>query len=141
MSDRAASNAEIVRGLYSEDLTTWDEATVNHWHEHHWDPEITWRAIEGAPDDVGLMHGPDRLRQYYAEWIEMFSDISIELTGITDVGELVVATYKVSARSRSAGMVTELTYSAVLELRDGRIASGREYATVEEAVAAARAGT
>jgi ketosteroid isomerase-like protein len=140
MSESAGSNAGVIRGLYGEGPTAWDEAVVDHWYEHRWDPEIEWRAIPGAPDDVGLMPGRDRLRQYYAEWLELFEDITIELTEVRDVGELVVASFKVSARSRSAGMVTELSYSAAMELRGGRIVAGREYATVEEAVAAAEQG-
>jgi hypothetical protein len=27
--------------------------------EEFWDADISWRAIEGAPDDVGEMHGPE----------------------------------------------------------------------------------
>ena len=31
-----------------------------------WAADINWRAIEGAPDDVGVMQGPEALRRYEA---------------------------------------------------------------------------
>jgi ketosteroid isomerase-like protein len=86
------------------------------------------------------MHGRDQLRRYYDEWLELFEDITIEATGLREVGASVVATFSVSARSRSAGMVTELAFAAVIKIGDGRIVGGREYATLEEAVAAAESG-
>jgi ketosteroid isomerase-like protein len=134
------SDAETVRSFYGEGPTTWDEAKLDHWYEHIWHPEIDWRAMEGAPDDVGPMHGRDQLRRYYDEWLELFEDITIEATGLREVGASVVATFSVSARSRSAGMVTELAFAAVIKIGDGRIVGGREYATLEEAVAAAESG-
>ena len=35
-----------------------------------WDPDIDWRAAEGAIDDVGEMHGPVAVRRYIQDWID-----------------------------------------------------------------------
>ena len=37
-----------------------------------WDPEIDWRAIEGAPDDIGVFKGHEAMRRYWGEWLEIF---------------------------------------------------------------------
>ena len=39
-----------------------------------WDPDIDWRAAEGAIDDVGEMHGPVAVRRYIQDWIDTFDD-------------------------------------------------------------------
>jgi ketosteroid isomerase-like protein len=41
-----------------------------------WAADINWRAIEGAPDDVGEMQGPEALRRYFQDWIDTFDDVS-----------------------------------------------------------------
>ena len=33
-----------------------------------WDPDIVWRAAEGAVDDVGEMHGRVAVRRYAQDW-------------------------------------------------------------------------
>ena len=100
-----------------------------------WDPDINWRAIEGAPDDVGEMHGPEALRRYFGEWIEMFDDLSLEMQQLLEVGDdLVVTTQRASGRAKLSGIETELVYAVVYTIRDGKIARGREYLTLEEAL-------
>jgi len=37
-----------------------------------WDPDIDWRAAEGAIDDVGEMHGSVAVRRYIQDWIDTF---------------------------------------------------------------------
>ena len=53
-----------------------------------WTPDINWRAMEGAPDDVGEIQGREALRRYYQDWIDMFDNISVIpeelLDGATD---------------------------------------------------------
>jgi ketosteroid isomerase-like protein len=130
--------AETVASWYAsgEELT---EATVAEWAETIWHPQIEWRAMEGAPDDVGPIHGRERLARYYLEWVELFEDMHAELLEQHQVGERVVLAMRVSARSRSTGVPVDLHYSVVLELSGDKIIRGREYATVEEALAAAAA--
>ena len=30
----------------------------------YWHPDIEWRAIEGAPDDIGVFKGHEAMRRY-----------------------------------------------------------------------------
>jgi ketosteroid isomerase-like protein len=105
--------------------------------EEYWDPDIDWRAMEGAPDDVGEIRGPAAMRRYYAEWVEMFDDIKIVATVVRDMGDgRVVTEQQVTAKAKRGGGITRLDYAAVQTVRDGKVVRGREYATVEEALAA-----
>ena len=131
------SNVDLVAGWY-EETGEWTPATVEWWAQNVWHPDIEWRAIDGAPDDVGLMKGQDRLRRYYGEWLELFEGIKHEVLTREAVGELVVLGMRVTACSRSTGMPLDLVYAVVHELGDdGRLVRGNEYATVEEALGAA----
>lgn len=103
-----------------------------------WSPDITWRAVEGAPDDVGEMRGPDRVRRYLADWSESFGDITVEPTHVLDLGGgRVIATLKLCARGRTSGVEATLEFAALYEVRNHLIASVREYASAERAIAAA----
>lgn len=131
------SNADTVAGWH-EQTGEWDPPTIDWWAENVWHPDIEWRAIEGAPDDVGEMKGRERLRRYYDEWLEMFDGINHEVLARHDVDHLAVLGLRVTARSKSTGMPLELNYAVVHELSDdGKLLRGREYATVEDALRAA----
>ena len=102
-----------------------------------WAADINWRAIEGAPDDVGEMHGPEAMRRYYQDWLEMFDGITNVPEELLDVGDdRVVAVHHVTGRARASGVETELRLAVVYTLRDGKIVRGREYIDKEQALEA-----
>ncbi len=86
-------------------------------YENVWAPDIDYRAIEGAPDDVGPILGRDAMRRYTAEWQEMFDDFAGVAEEVIDAGDGLVIT--------------------IVTIRDGRIVRGREFLTREEALKAA----
>jgi ketosteroid isomerase-like protein len=133
----APRDAEIVRGWFAERAGKLDAVTVMWWYENSWHEDISWRAIEGAPDDVGEMHGRDRLRAYYEEFLEAFEGIVMDPIEIADIGEYVMVELHVEARSRAGGVPTEIRFGLLYRLRDGKVAWGREYASRDEAIAAA----
>jgi ketosteroid isomerase-like protein len=106
--------------------------------EGYWDPDIDWRAIEDAPDDVGEIRGAEAMRRYYEEWVEMFDDITNTPTSLRDLGDgRVVSEHHVTGTPKRGGGALELDYAVVQTVRDGKIVRGREYATLEEALDAA----
>jgi ketosteroid isomerase-like protein len=126
-------NVEVVEAAFKAWAEDGLDALAGHWSE-----DIDWRAMEGAPDDHGPIHGKDAMRAYVQDWIDMFDDFKTEPVEIIDAGEdKVVAVLRASGRAKLSGIETDLTYAAVCAIRDGKISRGREYATREEALEAA----
>jgi ketosteroid isomerase-like protein len=103
----------------------------------YWDPDIEWRAVEGAADDVGVIQGEAGLRRYYEDWIEIFEQLRAEVQEVIfEEDERVACVIRNSGRARASGIHTGGRYYIVCTLREGKIASGREYATRAEALEA-----
>jgi ketosteroid isomerase-like protein len=66
----AADNVEIVRAYLGALADGGSGGPAK-----FWDPDISWRAIEGAPDDVGEMVGAAAVLRYLQDWVDMFDDI------------------------------------------------------------------
>jgi ketosteroid isomerase-like protein len=131
-------NVELVRTWYTRFPVINGEA-LDFLYEHVWDPAIDWRAIAGAPDDLGPIEGRDAMRRYLEELLEIFEDVALEAEEIIDGGEdRVIVVLRMTGRARLSGAETELRFVILLMLRDGRIVWGREYATKEESLEAAR---
>jgi ketosteroid isomerase-like protein len=93
------------------------------------DENIEWRAVEGAPDDVGEIHGVEAMRRYLGDWLETFDDITSVPTEVLDLDdERVLGVLRVNGRARLSRIETELSYAVIYTLRDGKIMGGREYA-------------
>lgn len=104
-----------------------------------WHPEIEWRAVEGAADDVGVMRGQDAVRAYYQDWIDTMDELRAEVDEILfESGDQVAAVVSNSGRGRASGVRTQGRYFVSCTVRDGVIVSGREHETGERAVAAAK---
>jgi ketosteroid isomerase-like protein len=102
-----------------------------------WHPEINWRAMEGAPDDVGEMTGKDAVRRYAQDWFDTFDDFSTTAEEIVDLGgDRVLAVQRISGRAKLSGVETQYRYAVVYTLRDGLIVRGREYVDREQALKA-----
>ena len=126
-------NVEIIRRagevFNAGDLARWLE---------FYDPEVDWRAIEGALDDVGEMHGTEALRRYVEDWTDDFEGFTVVLDELLEIeGDRVVAVQQVMGRARLSGIETQLRYAVLYTLHDGKIVRGREYKDKEEALRAA----
>src|SRR5829696_1069851 len=107
---------------------------LNTWFEYIAD-DIDHRAVEGAPDDPGPIHGKDALRAYVQDWRDTFDDFTSEPVELIDGGEdNVVAVTRISGRAKLSGVETDLTFAALYTLREGKIVRGREYWTRDEAM-------
>ena len=52
----------------------------------HWTDDIDYRAIEGALDDRGPMHGKDAVRAHIQDWLDMFDPLKVEPMELIDEG-------------------------------------------------------
>jgi ketosteroid isomerase-like protein len=104
----------------------------------YWSEDVDHRAIEGAPDDRGPIHGKHALRAYVQDWLDTFDDVNTEVVELIDAGgDKVIAVLELSGRGKLSGVETKLFYAVVYTIRDGKIAQGREYATRDQARVAA----
>jgi ketosteroid isomerase-like protein len=126
-------NVELVRhaavAFNSGDLDTLSEYIAD---------DIDYRAVEGAPDDHGPIHGKDALRMYVQDWLGTFDEFRGEPIELIEAGDdKVVAVTRISGRAKLSGVETDLTYAALYTIRDGRVVRGREYWSRDEALEAA----
>jgi ketosteroid isomerase-like protein len=125
-------NVEIVRQYFPAYDRDGVDGLAEFWH-----PDINWRAAEGALDDVGLMEGPDAIRNYLRQWEETFAEGRMEVEELIDAGDQVVAVVRGIGRMKDSDAELDMRYAIVFTTRDGQIASGREYFTREQALEAA----
>ena len=125
-------NVETVRRSFAAYDSGGLDALAEFWH-----PDIDWRAAEGALDDVGLIRGPDGLRQHYRQWEETFDAVRMEAEELIDAGDQVVALVHAFGRMKDSDAEVDIRFAVVISIRDGKITTGREYFTREEALEAA----
>jgi ketosteroid isomerase-like protein len=130
----ATASSDVVRRYFR----TFESGGVDAAAEF-WDPEIEWRAMEGAADDAGVIRGHDALRRYYQDWIDTLAELRAEVEEILfESGERVAVGVRNSGRGRVSGAAAEGRYYVACVVRDGRIVAGREYATREQALEGVR---
>jgi ketosteroid isomerase-like protein len=125
-------NVELVRQYFPAYDRDGLDGLAEFWH-----PDINWRAAEGALDDVGLMEGPDAIRDYIRQWEETFEGGRMEAEELIDAGDQVVAVVRGIGRMKDSDAEIDMRYAIVFTIRDGKIATGREYFTREQALEAA----
>jgi ketosteroid isomerase-like protein len=102
-----------------------------------WDADITWRAIPGAPDDVGEMRGRDAARRYTQDWLDTFENFAVVPEELLDLGDdRLLAVLRLEGRARQSGAQSELRYAVLYRLCAGKIVDVREYADRDQAVEA-----
>lgn len=127
-------SADVVRSYFRTFESGGVDAAAEFWH-----PEIEWRAVDGAADDVGVIRGREALRRYYEDWIDTLAELRAEVEEILyETDDRVAAVIRNSGRGRASGAPTKGRYYVACIVREGRIVAGREYATREEALEAVR---
>lgn len=98
----------------------------------------TPRELVAEPDTY---RGPDGIRRYFESFYEAMDRVGFEPHDFIPAGERVVVPVTLRARGRTTGIETEQHLAQVWELRDGKAYRIEVYATVEEALAAARSAS
>ena len=125
-------NVEVVRLQFEAFEQEGVDAAARFWH-----PQIEWRAVEGAVDDVGVIRGRDAMRRYYQDWIDMIDDLRGGIEEVVhDSGETLVVVLFNSGRGRGSTVPIRGRYTVAYTIRDGLIVRGREYETPAQALEA-----
>jgi ketosteroid isomerase-like protein len=95
-------------------------------------------VITQLPDqiDAGEYHGHEGFRQVMADWIGSWEDWSVEILGVREVGDLVLATALQRGRGKGSGALVESEATFVFTVRDGLIARWQMFSSEEQALAA-----
>ena len=126
-------NVEAVRAAYQAFAEHGIDGFLNYLTE-----DVDHRAIEGALDDRGPMHGKDDVRAYVQDWLDTFDEFTAQPLELIDAGQSqVVAIVRFAGRAKLSGVETEGTFGVLYTIRDAKAARGREYSTREEALEAA----
>jgi ketosteroid isomerase-like protein len=91
------------------------------------DPEIVIRNWDESPVR-GPYRGHDGLRQWWADFAEVFEDVRLELKEAIDLGDgRVVTTQHVVGRFRLTGIEVDGPFGSIVTVRDGKIVSAHGY--------------
>ncbi len=127
-------NVENVR----EAVVAYNRGDLDAFLDEYWTDDIDYRAVEGAPDDHGPIHGKAEMRAYLQDWFDTFDDLKVEPLEVIDAGQdQAVAVVRFGGRAKLSGVEVDLTFAALYTVRDGKVARGREYWTKEQALEAA----
>ncbi len=127
-------NVESVR----EAVVAYNRGDLDAFLDEYWTDDIDYRAVEGAPDDHGPIHGKAEMRAYLQDWFDTFDDLKVEPLEVIDAGQdQAVAVVRFGGRAKLSGVEVDLTFAALYTVRDGKVARGREYWTKEQALEAA----
>ncbi len=96
-------NVEVVKVAYE----AFARGGLDRYMEHFTD-DVVYRAVEGAPDDPGPIHGKDAVRAWLQDWIDMFDGFWMEPVELIDAGgDTVVAVERFGGRAKLSGVETD----------------------------------
>jgi ketosteroid isomerase-like protein len=126
-------NVEMVRVAYD----AFAREGLDRFMEHFTD-DVDYNVLAGADDLIhGPIHGKDGVRAWLQDWIDMFDGFRMELVELIDAGGVTVFTAeRYGGRARLSGVETDSANWTVFTIRDGKIASGCEYETRDQALEA-----
>jgi ketosteroid isomerase-like protein len=137
--ERLSRRKEVVSRLYNEGWAHGDFDLIF----DLLDPKVVWTAIEGAPD-AGTYRGHGGVRRYMQDWLDNFEfeGDSVSFEESIEVSDRLVCVQHVTATGKGSGIRSEIRYACVYGFGDDqRITEVNEYATREEAMAAASSAT
>jgi ketosteroid isomerase-like protein len=100
----------------------------------HPEIEVRWSTPLA---DIETYRGVDGAQRALADWLEPWEEYRQEPLEFIDAGDRVVVSYRQWGRGRSSGAEVEMEVTQVYAVRDGKIASLREYMSKAEGLKAA----
>jgi ketosteroid isomerase-like protein len=132
----AESNLDLVRQGFEAMRKGDPEALMPFIHPDF--ESTTPPQLAAEPDTY---RGHDGIRRYFESFYEAMDRVYFEAEEFVPVGELVVVQAVLHTRGRTSGIEAEQRVALVWELKDGKAYRLGVYATMDEALAAARSGT
>lgn len=120
----------------SESFEAWNEAGLGAIRMFYAE-DLVYHPREDEPDS-SLHVGRESFEELIKGFVDAFSKIIFEVHEIIDSGDVVIADTTLNGHGATSGVEVHDRYVFVYRLRDGLIAEGWEYRTLEEALAAHR---
>ena len=98
-------------------------------------PEMEARWAESMPD-VETHRGLDDIAQMFLAWLAAWHEYRQEPVEFIDAGDAVVVPYRCRGMGKDSGLQVEMEVTHVYTVREGKIASLREYMSKAEALEA-----
>jgi ketosteroid isomerase-like protein len=127
------TNADLVRERFAPMREGDVEALLTLIH-----PDFEVTTPPGLAAEPDTYRGPEGIRRYFDSFYEIMDRVSFEPHDFIGVGERVVVPVTLRARGRTTGIETTQKLVQVWELRDEKAYRIEVYATLEEAMKAAR---
>ena len=102
-------------------------------------PDIEWRTTANVPF-MGNYVGLDEFLRGMNDWASAFEEITTQVEEMIDAGDKVIVCHRMRGRGRDSGVEVDLAICQVVAVRDGKLVSMHDYATRDEALAAAQDG-
>jgi ketosteroid isomerase-like protein len=101
-------------------------------------PEFELTTPPGLAAEPDTYRGPEGVRRYFESFYEVMDRVTFEADDFIPVGERVVVPVTLRARGRTTGIEAAQKVVQIWDLKDGKAIRIEVYATLEEAIAAAR---
>ena len=76
----AQENVERIRDA----VVAYNRGDLDAFLDEYWTDDIDYRAVEGALDDHGPIHGKAEMRAYMQDWFDTFDDLTVEPLEVID---------------------------------------------------------
>jgi ketosteroid isomerase-like protein len=127
------ANVDVVRRVF-EAFNSEDIERILAFTHPSFQAEI---SAELSPEpDVYL--GRAGMRRYFQSFQDAMDEIRFQLERFWDLGQTVVVALRLTAKGRQTGIPVEQRSAGVWTIEDGKVIQVRAYASVSEALAAAR---
>jgi ketosteroid isomerase-like protein len=102
------------------------------------DPEFEVTTPPGLAAEPDTYRGPEGIRRYFDSFYEAMDEVNFDAREFIPVGDRVVVPITLRVRGRTTGIVAEQDVVQIWELRGERAIRVDVFATLDEAMAAAR---
>jgi ketosteroid isomerase-like protein len=99
-------------------------------------PDFEWQVLEASPL-AGLYRGREEVRAYVEEWLNTFEYVRLDIEELVELDDRVLVVVRGSARGKASGIEVRNHFCQLWTMTEDLPVRMHEYASREEALAAA----
>jgi ketosteroid isomerase-like protein len=103
------------------------------------DPEVEWHSALLIPfgGEATVSRGHDGVLEVLGEVYEALAEIHLDYSQIRDLGDRIVGIGRIRTRGKQSGVVTEMAFGTVADMKNGKTIRVWTYLDPQEALEAA----